>query len=263
MNMNNAMASSSSSSSSPLSSNNYTLRRYHPADLAQVKQIFTRNIQEEWGHIYHNGKYIGNAERYIESVVEDADSDLNTIEDTYFEGGGYFWVVTYKEGNNNKNEQTDNTPKEEEATAKEIVVGTCGLQILSPTTAEIRRMCLAANHRRMGWGSKLLQTAIEMARTISSTTEKDNNVQVVRVEKLVVSTIEHSLDGIDFYKKRNGFVDTLDETTGLPKKVKGVHGTPISEVFMEYIMWMHDSSGDDWVEVSYHNRIVEMVGIEP
>ena len=29
-------------------------------------------------------------------------------------------------------------------------------------------------------------------------------------------------------------MDTLDEESGLPKKVYGVHGTPIAEVFMEY-----------------------------
>eukprot|EP00571_Detonula_confervacea_P013022 CAMPEP_0172312766 /NCGR_PEP_ID=MMETSP1058-20130122/18550_1 /TAXON_ID=83371 /ORGANISM="Detonula confervacea, Strain CCMP 353" /LENGTH=221 /DNA_ID=CAMNT_0013026311 /DNA_START=150 /DNA_END=815 /DNA_ORIENTATION=- len=213
---------------------NYTLRRYQATDLDQVKQIFASNIREEWGSIYHDGKYIANAERYIKSVVDDSDSDLNSIEETYFSGGGYFWVLTCQQEDDCQ--KNDDISKEEEAatTAKEIVVGTCGLQKLSPTTAEIRRMCLASNHRRKGWGSRMLQTAIEKARSSSDSGEEEDNRMVARVEKLVVSTIEHSLDGIDFYKKRNGFVDTLEEETGLPKKVKGVHGTPISEVFMEY-----------------------------
>ena len=50
--------------------------------------------------------------------------------------------------------------------------------------------------------------------------------------KVVVSTIEHSVDGIDFYKTKHGFVDTIDKETGQPKTVKA-HGTPINEVFME------------------------------
>jgi N-acetylglutamate synthase-like GNAT family acetyltransferase len=182
----------------------YALRRYQASNLTQVKKLFADNIREEWGSRYHDGKYIANAERYIESVVDKEDSDLNNIEEKYFEGGGAFWVLTCDD------------PKEE------TVVGTCGLQRLSPTTAEIRRMCIASNHRSKGRGSKMLQLSIQKAR------------DEMNVEKLVVSTIEHSVDGIDFYKKRNGFVDTIDEQTGLPKKVGGVHGTPISEVFMEY-----------------------------
>ena len=56
--------------------------------------------------------------------------------------------------------------------------------------------------------------------------------ETANVNKVVVSTIEHSVDGIDFYKTKHGFVDTIDKETGRPKTVKA-HGTPINEVFME------------------------------
>mmetsp|Transcript_44032 Transcript_44032/g.93737 ORF Transcript_44032/g.93737 Transcript_44032/m.93737 type:complete len:88 (-) Transcript_44032:39-302(-) len=80
-------------------------------------------------------------------------------------------------------------------------------------------MCLAKDHRRKGWGSKMLRIAVDHALAAG-------------MNKLVVSTIEHSVEGIDFYKTKNGFVDTIDERTGSVKKSE-VHGTPICEVFME------------------------------
>ncbi|KAL9183783.1 hypothetical protein ACHAXT_004639 [Thalassiosira profunda] len=188
-----------------MTASQYTLRRYQSSDLAGAKKLFADNIREEWRDTYHGGKYAENAERYIRSVVAPPDSDMNTIEETYFgDTGGYFWVLTCS---NNDGEE---------------VVGTCGLQRVDSSTAEIRRMCLAKQHRRKGWGTKMLQIAIQHAATKMS-----------GVDKLVVSTIEHSIEGIDFYKTKNGFVDTIDEGTGVVKR-SPVHGTPIREVFMEY-----------------------------
>ena len=187
----------------------YNLRRYQPSDLNSVKQLFADNIREEWRDTYHEGKYAENAERYIESVVSTPDSDMNTIEESYFsDTEGYFWVLTC----------TNDCDDEEES----VVVGTCGLQRVTSTTAEIRRMCLAKHHRRQGHGSKMLQLAIRHA---------TNNMK--GINKLVVSTIEHSIEGVDFYKTKNGFVDTIDEETSSWKR-SPVHGTPICEVFMEY-----------------------------
>lgn len=190
--------------------NNYNLRRYQSSDLDGVKQLFSDNIREEWRDTYHGGRYAENAERYIESVVSFPDSDMNTIEETYFgDTGGFFWVLTYCSCNDDEKSEGDG----------EVVVGTCGLQRISPTTAEIRRMCLANEHRRRGWGSKMLQIAVDHALKAG-------------IDKLVVSTIEHSIQGIDFYKTKNGFVDTIDGQTGSVKRSE-VHGTPICEVFME------------------------------
>ena len=189
-----------------MSTNQYNLRRYQSSDLDGVKKLFADNIREEWRDTYHDGRYAENAERYIRSVVAPPDSDMNTIEETYFgDTGGYFWVLTCS----NKD-------------GGEEVVGTCGLQRIDPSTAEVRRMCLAKQHRRKGWGTKMLQIAIQHA-----------TAEMSGVDKLVVSTIEHSLEGIDFYKTKNGFVDTVDESTGTVRR-SPVHGTPICEVFMEY-----------------------------
>lgn len=202
-----------SSSSLPSNEPVYNLRRYQPSQDDQgIKDLFTNNIIEEWGTRYHNGIYIENAKRYIDSVVNDSDSDMNNIEQTYFCRGGYFWVLTYCANCDDGNRE-------------EIIVGTCGLQRISDTEAELRRVCMAQHHRSQGWGSKMVQLAMERVKTH----EEMANV----VQKVVVSTIEHSIDGIDFYKTKHGFVDTIDEKTGLPKKTKA-HGTPINEVFMEY-----------------------------
>lgn len=188
----------------PVKSMAYNLRRYQSSDLPQVKQLFADNLREEWRDTYHEGKYATNAEGYIERVVSSLDSDMNNIECSYFaDTEGYFWVL--------------------ECNKKSSVVGTCGLQRVSSTTAEIRRLCMAKDHRRNGNGTNMLQIAIQHA---------TNNMN--GINKLVVSTVEHSIEGIDFYKTKNGFVDSIDESTGLLKAPSPVHGTPICEVFMEY-----------------------------
>ena len=194
-----------------LSSKQFDLRRYQPSDKQGIKDLFTANIEEEWGTRYHNGKYIDNARRYIDSVVNDKDSDLNDIETTYFVNGGYFYVLTCSFTSDGEDEYED------------IVVGTCGLQRISETEAELRRVCMAKDNRSKGWGSKMVKLLMDRVQT---------HEEMANVNKVVVSTIEHSVDGIDFYKTKHGFVDTIDKETGRPKTVKA-HGTPINEVFME------------------------------
>ena len=189
----------------------YNLRRYQPSDKQGIKDLFTANIEEEWGIRYHDGKYIDNAQRYIDSVVNDKDSDLNNIETTYFVNGGYFYVLTCS--------FTSDSYEEGECE----VVGTCGLQRISDTEAELRRVCIAKDHRSKGWGSKMVSLLMDRVKT---------HDEMASVNKVVVSTIGHSVDGIDFYKTKHGFVDTIDKETGQPKTGKA-RGTPINEVFME------------------------------
>ena len=124
-------SSSISTMTSSLPSNNepiYNLRRYQPSQDDQgIKDLFTNNLIEEWGTRYHDGIYIENAKRYVDSVVNDSDSDVNNIEQTYFCKGGFFWVLTYcANGDGNEKE--------------EMIVGTCGLQRISDTEAELRRL---------------------------------------------------------------------------------------------------------------------------
>ena len=105
----------------------YKLRRYEPSDKTAVIQLFCDNIREEWGERYHRGVYLANAERYIDSVAENECSDLNNIEGVYFAKGGYFWVLTAQD--------------EDDA-----VVGCCGLEVISESEVELRRMCISRNH---------------------------------------------------------------------------------------------------------------------
>jgi hypothetical protein len=66
----------------------YNLRRYRPSDLLQVKTVFRANIEEEGGvRLCYDGRYIDNAKIYMDSVVSDPDSDLNNIDETYFQKG--------------------------------------------------------------------------------------------------------------------------------------------------------------------------------
>ena len=209
----------------------YNIRRYQPSDNQGIKDLFATNIQEEWGEVYHEGRYLSNAQRYIDSVVNDdaTDSDLNNVERTYFCNGGYFWVLTCTSSTISEKRYADDDTTEEEK-EEEIIIGTCGLQRISNTEAELRRVCISKSHRSNGWGSQLVQLAMDRVKT---------HEEMKNVAKVIVSTIEHSVDGIDFYKTKHDFVDTIDECTRLPKIIKGVHGTPIDEkgcgeVFMEY-----------------------------
>ena len=58
----------------------YKLRRYEASDNPAIIKLFCDNIREEWGEMHHDRKYLANAERYIDSVVQDESSDLNSIE---------------------------------------------------------------------------------------------------------------------------------------------------------------------------------------
>lgn len=180
----------------------YNLRRYQQSDQQALLDIFRRNIREEWGTRYHGGRYLANAEKYIEGVCSSPDSDLNSIEKVYFQAGGFFWTLVF---------QSD---------GKERVVGMCGLETLSSNVGELRRMCLLPDHRRMRWGSRMVQCIQNKARELG-------------LEKIILSTPAHGADVLAFYK-RNGFVDTIDDTNGRPKRIEGLHGTPISEVFLEW-----------------------------
>ena len=186
----------------------YQLRRYETSDKPAVIKLFCDNIREEWGELHHEGRYLANAERYIDSVVGDESSDLNSIEQVYFAKGGYFWVLTAQDADDDCTEPT--------------VVGMCGLEVISETEVELRRMCIGRNHRQNGCGSNIMIPAIlERARSMSG------------VKRISLSTPEHGTDTvIRFYKKKNGFVDMLGEDDK-PKKALNIHGTPIHEVFLE------------------------------
>jgi hypothetical protein len=73
-----------------------------------------------------------------------------------------------------------------------MIVGTCGLQRISSSVVELRRMCIAANHQSKGWGSKIIQKAIDRATTMTMNDDDDDDDDEGSglVEKeIVVSTI--------------------------------------------------------------------------
>ena len=92
----------------------------------------------------------------ILTVLSDVDSDLNHIEETYFCDGGFFWVLTCRMTTSGNDDHGDGGGREDD-----ILVGTCGLQCISNTEAELRRVCISAKHRNKGWGSKLVSLAME------------------------------------------------------------------------------------------------------
>ena len=162
------------SSTSPSSTPPYRLRRYEAKDVNGILAVFRANLVEEWTK-YHDGKYLPNAEKYIERCCCSDGSDLRNIEQVYFNRGGYFWVLV----------DADN-----------VVCGTLGLEIVQSETAtgELRRMCLIPSLRRQGWGTKMFRLLQKEAETMG-------------LCKIVCSTPEHGNDVLDFYKSL-GFVDT-------------------------------------------------------
>jgi putative acetyltransferase len=73
---------------------------------------------------------------------ETTDADLKDIEGNYHRKGGAFAVLV---------------------NADETVVGSVGLLPISTSTCELRKMYLAPEHRRQGWGKTLLKHALARA----------------------------------------------------------------------------------------------------
>jgi GNAT superfamily N-acetyltransferase len=101
------------------------------------------------------------------------DSDLNDIDESYFNRGGYFGVVNDL---NNK------------------IVGTFGLYRVSNQIYELRKMYLLKEARGMGCGKLILNFAIQMA--------KEANIVLIQLE-----TISVLKEAISLYKKF-GFIET-------------------------------------------------------
>ena len=177
-----------------------TIRPYKSSDKAALLKIFEANLREEWGK-YHQGQYIKNAERYILSVTDDAESDLHNIPRVYLEPGGNFWVlvVAHPEGNNDNDD---------------TVIGMVGLQMLPDRQeGEIRRNCILPAYRGQGWGTEMCRRAQDLARQKG-------------LKRVFCSTPEHGEDVLGFYKTKLGFTEFGER--------QEMHGTPIKEVFLEW-----------------------------
>jgi ribosomal protein S18 acetylase RimI-like enzyme len=167
------------------------LRRFEAQDLESIIEIFQANLVEEWTR-YHDSKYLSNAKKYVEETITGRNSDLLNIDQVYLKTGGEFSVLVSTKDNK--------------------VFGMCGLERVSPTEGELRRMCLRPCVRRLGWGTR-------MARMVQAASKE------MGLQKLIVSTPEHGDDVLQFYAKQ-GFVDT--------GKREPIHNSPIQEVFLEW-----------------------------
>ena len=182
------------SSDAIMISDEYHLRRYESKDVDSILDLFQANLKEEWSK-YHDAKYLPNAMKYVEDTCSEK-GDIRNIQKVYFETGGYFWVLVSSKDNDDK------------------VYGTIGLEKLSDTECELRRMCLRVELRRQGYGSQMFSTL------------KTKAINEMGFTKIVCSTPEHGEDVIQFYCKKCGFIDT--------GKRQPIHSTPIQEVFLEW-----------------------------
>ncbi len=120
----------------------YQIRSFESRDLAACRRLYT------------DGLLAGTL------APNDTGWDIDNLEQVYMrDARNHFWVATTPEGK---------------------VVGMLGVQHHEPGVAEIRRLRVAADHRRRGIGSALLETALRFCQqkgdvkvTLDTVMEKD------------------------------------------------------------------------------------------
>jgi putative acetyltransferase len=135
----------------------FKIRKAEPDDTALIKEIIFSVLLEYKLSPDEQGK----------------DSDLNDIEETYFNRGGFFGVL---EDRNKR------------------LVGTFGLCCVSKEIYELRKMYLIKEVRGLGCGKLILNYAIQLA--------KESNIKLIQLE-----TISVLKEAILLYKKL-GFKET-------------------------------------------------------
>jgi GNAT superfamily N-acetyltransferase len=106
-----------------------TIRTFKHSDTQAVRQLFASSLMDFAGEMQDA------VQAYVRHSLSD---DLADIPRHYLsEAASHFWV----------------------AESGGSIVGTVGVQRRSPEEAELRRMSVAAGHRRQGIGSKLLEVA--------------------------------------------------------------------------------------------------------
>ena len=140
---------SADSTNSP-AKDDFCIRRYQPSDLPEVRTLFV------------DGMKANNApDSYIQRSLE---TDLSTIEDTYFIGRGTFLVLERKSDGKilgtvgledllekkNKNNSQDQQNQSREEDCRDL--------------CELRRMSIHSSQRRNGLGKRLIREFIEFAR---------------------------------------------------------------------------------------------------
>ena len=113
---------------------------------------------------------------------DDADQDLNGMEETYLTSGGGFWVIE---------------------NPSQRIIGTVGLHPIDTRLCKLRKMHVHAEYRGLRLGESLLQQAIKRARQLG--------FQVMRLE-----TIHSMTAAIHLYRKF-GFVEQPDFIAASPR----------------------------------------------
>lgn len=123
------------------------------ADVPAVISLITQTLAE-FGLVFGQGSA--------------TDEPIRTLPSSYTDAGGAFWVAV-----------------------SDTIVGTCGVYPDGPTAFELRKMYLDPRARGAGVGKRLLDTAVEFARSRGAT-------------ELVLDTLDSMTRAIAFYEA-NGF----------------------------------------------------------
>ena len=134
------------------------LVEYSPIYQTQVKDLVVQ-VHEEFGFSYH----------------ADLDSDLDDLSKTYIEHGGILYILL--EGTK--------------------VVGTVAIKRVTDSVAELKRMYLLKEYRGQGWGSRLLEQAINFC--------KERRFKECRLDTTVRQT-----DAQMLYQKKGFIVQRTD-----------------------------------------------------
>ena len=130
------------------------IRPVTAADVPAVISLITATLAE-FGLVFGEGSA--------------TDEPIRKLPSSYTHAGGAFWVAV-----------------------SDTIVGTCGLYPESPTTFELRKMYLDPKSRGTGVGKRLLDTAVDFARSRGATA-------------MVLDTLDSMKRAIGFYEA-NGFV---------------------------------------------------------
>lgn len=125
-----------------LAASSFTIRSLDLArDVDAVKRIFKMGMRLYCDPLPEGSLVKASWYQYIEKAIAD---DLSRIEEVYFKPGGHFWVITDK-------------------TDGDRVIGCVGVEKLTDTKCELRRMSVDPSARKGGLGTKLVRVVEEFA----------------------------------------------------------------------------------------------------
>ncbi|TMW58415.1 hypothetical protein Poli38472_009974 [Pythium oligandrum] len=106
------------------------IRAYRPEDHKTVIELFLAGMHS---YITPDLEHL-----FDDAMAESLNGDLASIQETYFDKGGFFWLATIEEDE------------------KEVLVGMVALERKADNEGELRRMSVKAEYRRYGVGRLLV-----------------------------------------------------------------------------------------------------------